>query len=112
VEIKKPQGRVGWTGEVKKREQQGEEKKNGTLEIWKRDRKSSVKNTGELTVDLQSPGEEREKNGFVAKEQVRRRRVGGGVEICGIFLTPRFSSLSAAVVLGVLVNANCIFMRI
>lgn len=47
---------------MKKREQQeGERKKKGTLEIWKRARKNSVQNTRELTVNLQPPGEEREK---------------------------------------------------
>lgn len=77
---------------MKEREQQGGIKKknnnkikNGTLEICKRARKSRVQNTRELTVNLQSPGREREeKRGeifFVEKKQMVEERVDGGVEI-------------------------------
>lgn len=96
---------------MKKREQQGGEKKYGTLEIWKRARKSSVQNTGELTINAVAR-REKGKNVFIAKKQAIWKRVYGHVEIRGIFLTPRVSPLSTAVVLGVLVSASCIFLRI
>lgn len=92
VESRKPQGRARRSREVKEREQQGgggEKKiKNGTLEIWNRARKNRVQNTRELTVNLQSPGREREKkrgekngkNVFVEKKQTIEKRVDGGVE--------------------------------
>lgn len=51
---------VDWRGE-EKRAARRRKKKKGTLEIWKRARKNSVQNTRELTVNLQPPGEEREK---------------------------------------------------
>lgn len=67
METIEPQGRARWTGEVTKREQQGGEGKNGTLENWRRARKSYVQNIRELTVDLQSPGEKREKKRWKKK---------------------------------------------
>lgn len=100
---------VDWRGEEKRAARRRKKEKKGTLEIWKRARKNSVQNTRELTVNLQPPGEEREKgkNVFVAKKQVIWKRVDGGVEICGTFPTPRLSPLYATVVL---VKANCIFL--
>lgn len=53
--------------EVKEREQQGGEIKNGTLEMWRRARQNSVQDSRELTVNIQPPGEERGKNSFVSK---------------------------------------------
>lgn len=78
----------GGEGKRAARRRGGKKIKNGTLEIWKRARKNRVQNTRELTVNLQSPGREREKkrgekngkNVFVEKKQMIEKRVDGGVE--------------------------------
>lgn len=106
---------MNWRGDEKRAAGRGiKEWHPGELE---KSQKEQCTKYQELTVDLQSPGEKREKKrqkkmGFVVKKQVTRKGVDGGVEICGIFPTPTFLPLSTAVILGVLVHANCIFSTI
>lgn len=78
--------------------------------MWRRASQNSVQDSRELTVNIQPPGEERGKNSFVSKSWYRRESMMLWKYVH--LPDPRFPPLSTAVVLGVLVNANYIFLGI
>lgn len=76
---------MNWRGE-EKRAARRRGKKNGTLEIWKRARKSSVQNAREPTVNSQSSGEKTEKKREKMSLLQRSKRHGRELMVVGKYV--------------------------